>query len=129
MRFVFVLLLTAVASYGVLLIMPWWTPMLAACCIAFLLPMKNGRSFLATGLGAALCYSIVSLMADQANDHILSRKMAVLFGMPSYSLMIVLTAMTGFITAGLGGWTGAAFHRLFRKQRPSQQEAAAENTL
>ncbi len=56
-------------------------------------------------------------MADQANEHILSGKMAMLFHLPSYLFMIVVTALTGFVTAGLGSWTAAALRRLFRNDK------------
>lgn len=115
LRFLFVLILTAIASYFALMIMPWWIPMLIAFCIILVLPLKTGLSFLAPATGAALCYLFITLIADQANEHILSGKMAVLFfHTPSYILMIGVTALTGFITAGLGGWIAATLRNLFR---------------
>ena len=117
MRFLFITALTAIASYFALMIMPWWIPMLIGFLLILALPMrKNWQSFLATGLGAAICYTLATLWADQANDHILSRKMAVLFHLPSYPLMIAVTALIGFITAGLGGWTASALRRIFQNK-------------
>lgn len=117
MRFLFIAALTAIASYFALMIMPWWIPMLIGFCLILALPMRrNWQSFLATGLGAALCYTAISLFTDQANEHILSRKMAVLFHLPSYPLMIAVTALIGFLTAGFGGWTASALRRLFQNK-------------
>ncbi len=127
MRFLFVLLLTAVASYFALMIMPWWIPMLIGFCIILAVPMKRrGYSFLATGLGAALCYTFIAVWTDEANAHILSRKMAVLFHLPSYWLMIVITALIGFLTAGFGGWTAAALRRLFQQAKIKEAELVKE---
>lgn len=127
MRFLFILLLTAIASYFALMIMPWWIPMLIGFCITLILPMKRkGQSFLATGLGAALCYILIAIWADQANAHILSRKMAVLFHLPSYLLMIAITALVGFLTAGFGGWTAAALRRLFQQSKIKEAELVKE---
>ncbi|WP_118972707.1 hypothetical protein [Taibaiella koreensis] len=118
MRFLFIMLLNAAACYFALMIMPWWIPALIGFCITLLLPLRrNGMSFLAAGLGAALCYLLLCIITDQANEHILSRKMAVLFHLPSSWFMTAVTVLLGFITAGLGSWTAAALHRLFRNDK------------
>lgn len=129
MRFLSVVALTAIASYGSLQFMPWWIPMLIGFCLILVLPMrKNWQSFLATGSGAALCYTWIALFTDQANEHILSRKMAVLFHLPSYVLMIVITVMVGFFTAGLGGWTASALRRSLRNKNLRKMELAGEKS-
>ena len=128
-RFLFVMILTAIASWFALMIMPWWAPLPVAFFIILICPMRNGRAFLATGAGAALCYLLYSITADQANDHILSSKMAELFHLPSYILMIVVTALVGFITAGLGGWTGAALRNLFRPHKSEQEQFVSKQSL
>jgi hypothetical protein len=116
-RFVTVMLLMAVASYIAVLIMPWWIPMVLAFVVILLLPMKSGKAFLATATGTALSYIIMSLQRDVANEHILSSKMSLLFfHTPSFVLMIIATALIGFITAGLGGWSAAALYQLFRNK-------------
>ncbi len=125
MRFLFVFLLTAAASYFALLIMPWWISMLIAFFVVLLLPMKKGPAFLAGALGVGLCWLAVALVADFKNDHLLSSKMAALFHLPSYVLMIALTPLTGFITGGLGGWTAAALRDLFREKTPGTPTTTA----
>jgi hypothetical protein len=122
MRFLFVTLLTAVATWFAITFMPWWSILLVAFLIALMLPMKNGKSFLATGLGAAIAWLLISLSADLANDHILGSRMATLMlKTPSYGLMIAITALVGFITAGLGGWTGAAVRNMFRQPKSKEE--------
>ena len=116
MRFILVMLLTGISSYFAIMIMPWWISMLLAFFIILLLPLKGGKAFLAAALGTALAYTIMSLQTDLANEHILSSKMAVLFHLPSYILMIVITALMGAITAGLGAWVASALQLLFRKK-------------
>lgn len=129
MRFLFVMILTAIASWLALMVMPWWIPLPIAFCIILVCPMKNGRAFLATGMGAVLCYLLYSINADQANEHILSTKMATLFHLPSYVLMIVVTALVGFITAGLGGLTAAALRNLFRPHKSKQEQFVSKQSL
>lgn len=127
MRFLFLLLLNAVACYFALMVMPWWIPALIGACITLLLPMRrNWQSFLAAGTGAALCYVLICCITDWDNGHILSRKMATLFHLPSYPFLIAVTALCGFITAGLGSWTAAALRRLFLNDTLKQAEFVQE---
>lgn len=115
-RFFIVLILCAITSYFAIMIMPWWISMLLSFIILLILPMKGGKAFLAAGLGTALAYIIMSMQVDIANEHILSSKMAILFNLPSYVLMIIITAMIGAVTAGLGAWMASAFRLLFIKK-------------
>jgi len=114
-RFITVLLLTAAVSCAALYVFPWWVPMPVAFLLVLLLPLRGGAAFLAAGTGAALTYFIMALLADLANNHILSTKMALLFHVPSFIFMLLLTALSGFITAGLGGWAGALLRRFTRR--------------
>jgi hypothetical protein len=115
-RFITVMVLMAVASFIAIMCTFWWIPMPIAFILILLLPMKSARAFLSTALGTAITYIILSIKADMANQHILSTKMATLFHMPSFAAMIVLTALIGFITAGLGGWCGATLSQLLRNK-------------
>lgn len=117
MRFTIVLLLAAVTSYFAVMAMPWWICMLLSFIIILLLPMKGGRAFLAAAIGTAIAYTILIIPTDIANEHILSSKMGVLFfHLPSYPLMIAVTALIGGITSGLGAWTASALRLLFIKK-------------
>ena len=122
MRFIIVMVLTAIATWLTMMVMPWWVAMPVAFCLVLIFPMKHWQSFLATGLGAAMAFLLLCFMADQANEHILSSRMATLFQLPSYTLMQVLTALVGGITAGLGGWTASALCKMLRP-RPSAKDA------
>jgi predicted membrane protein len=116
-RFITVLILTAIASYAAIYVAPWWIPMIIAFIIILLLPLKSGKAFLAPALGTAVAYLIMSLQTDIANSHLLSTKMAMLFfHMASPALMLLATALVGFITAGLGGWAAASLIALKNKE-------------
>lgn len=114
MRFLIVLILTALLSYFAILIMPWWTPMPIAFLLIIWMPMNKWKSALATGLGAAICFMLTATIKDFNNEQILSTKIANLFHLPSPILLILIFGIIGFITAGLGGWTGASFTRFLK---------------
>jgi hypothetical protein len=123
MRFLFIFLLTWIAVYFTLLIFPWWT----AACIAFvvilLFPAKKAiTAFFAPGLGSLCCWVMALLIKDIPNQHLLSGKIAVLFQLPSYVFLVVISGFLGFITAGLGGWTATCVIRAFRS-RSDKSEA------
>lgn len=113
MRLTISILLIALLSYGVLWFLPWWTCMPVAFLITSLLPARAGRSFLAGAIGVALCWFCIIFVADWGNDHLLSRKMAILFKLPSYALLLGLNTLIGFITGGLGGWAASSLSQRF----------------
>lgn len=127
MRFFFVFLLTAIINYFALWVMPWWIAMPIGFAVILLLPMrKNWQSFLSTATGTGLCWLVTAVIADQANEHILSHKMAQLFSLPGYGFMIAVTALVGFITGGLGGWLAGSLRRLFINPNDPVPIASAE---
>jgi len=116
MRFLIVFIVTAILSCLALFIMPWWIPMPIAFLLTLGLPMKKGWSFLAPALGCGLCFVIIALLRDLNNHHLLSEKIALVFHLPSFTYLILISGIIGFITAGLGGWTAATLSALFKKQ-------------
>lgn len=122
MRFILVFVLMAVAAWGASFLLPWWSLLPIAFVLTLLFPMKTGRAFLAAGLGVMLCYALLTVNTDMANEHILSSKMAILFKMPSYVFMLVFTAFIGFITAGIGAWLAIALRGLFLNKNITVEE-------
>jgi len=74
--------------------------------------MSAGRSFLAGAIGVGLCWLLVPWYADMANQHLLSSKMANLFQLPSYVLVLAVSCLIGFLTGGLGSWTAACLRKV-----------------
>lgn len=127
MRFFFVFILTAIINYFALWVMPWWISLPIGFALILLLPVrKNWHAFLSTALGSGLCWLVTAIIADQANEHILSQKMAQLFSLPAYGFMITVTALVGFITGGLGGWLAGSLRKLFINPNRSEPIASAE---
>ena len=120
MRFIFVLVLTAILSYLAILILPWWIPMPIAFLIILWKPMNKWKSFLAAGLGAAICFILIASVKDFQNQQILSSKIAALFHLPSPMLLILIFGIIGFITAGLGAWTGVILRTVFNKSNSAK---------
>lgn len=114
MRFFIIMLITALASALLLHFLPWWISVVIAFLMVLLLPLRLGAAALSAGLGAGLCWLVIALTRDMANEHILSRQIAVLMGVPSYLFVLLITGLIGFISGALGGFTASVLNRILR---------------
>jgi len=129
MRFFLVCAATLVATYFALMLMPWWISMPVAFILVLLLPLrKKSAAFLAPALGSGVCWLLLAALKDYPNHHLLSQKIASLFHLPSFVLLILVCGLIGFVTAGLGGWTAAALQALFKPSRPEDKTEEAPAT-
>ncbi len=127
MRLLIPICLTALCSYAALFLTPWWASMVVALVVSVFIRMSAGRSFIAGAIGVAVCWLIAAFMIDLSNEHLLSSRMAVLFQLPSYAFMLILTTAVGFISGGLGAWTGACLRQLFlSNKRPTATTGVSE---
>ncbi len=111
MRFILfiilVILLTAIGEQ----FLPWWMIAVVPFGISLFMNMKGGTSFLAGFIGIASFWFVAVLMKDIPNDHILSGRMAVLFHLSDYGLLIFVVALLGGIVGGLSAWSGALLRK------------------
>ncbi|HXS38383.1 MAG TPA: hypothetical protein VN721_16900 [Flavipsychrobacter sp.] len=113
MRIIIATFFIAILAFVVEYYWPWWIIAVVAFVIIFLFNLNPGRGFIAGFLGIAICWLAVALWRDTLNEHILSQRMATLFGLPHYTLFIVLTVFLGGLTGGLAGWSGSQTRRIF----------------
>lgn len=106
-----VLVAIAAIAYPAGLWLPWWIIAPAAATVCFLAGNPALQAFGIAFLAGLLLWGGEALFLDRANKGILSGQIGALFqGLPGY-LMPALSALIGALTAGLGGWTGAAFRK------------------
>jgi len=91
----------------------WWSIAFIAFLLPLLLNLKPAAAFLAGFGGIGLFWAVTAVVKDNANEHILSQKMAVLFHLPNYFLFIVVTVLIGALVGGLSGLTGSYIRRMF----------------
>lgn len=111
MKFLLSMVLIAALSLAVTWYFPWWTLAIVAFGIGCWIQQSGGRSFLSGFLGISLLWLLYGLAADIRNDHILSARMAALFGLPGSWLYLLVAAVVGGLVGGMASWSG----RLFRK--------------
>ncbi len=118
MRLLIAILVIAVVAGLATYIFPWWTAAIVAFVVAMAFRLNAGKAFCAGFFGVAFLWLAVALVKDNANEHILSGRMAELFQLPSYILYIVVASVIGGLVGGLAGWSGAAVRRnLFREKQ------------
>jgi hypothetical protein len=108
MKFITVLLLTALLGYAAPLFFPWWSFAVTSFIIALTIHQNAGKAFLAGFLGLFLLWGVHAFILDNANDHLLSQKVAVLLPLGgSSTALILITAFTGAIVSGLAALSGS----------------------
>lgn len=110
MKFIVAILLTGLLGFALPLYLWWWSFAITAFIVAVIIRQSPGKSFLAGFIGIAMLWAIQAYLMNAANDHILSRKVAVLlpFGGSGLALLIT-TAIIGGLVSGMAALTGSYF--------------------
>jgi|SRR6478609_11750952 len=108
MKFIVVILLTALLGYAAPLYFSWWSFAVTSFIIALLVHQKAWLAFVAAFLGLFLLWGIMTMIIDNANGHLLAQKIATLLPLHgSYSLLIFITAVTGGLVSGFAALSGS----------------------
>ncbi len=91
----------------------WWAIVVIPFLVAVVLKFKGGKGFLIGFVSIALLWSYLILKTDLANEHILSAKIAGVFGLP-HIVFLIVNVFLGALIGGLGGWSGAAMRKIFK---------------
>ena len=114
MKFIIVLLLIALLGFAAPLYFSWWSFVVTSFIIALFIQQKAFIAFLAGFAGMFLLWLFLTLIIDNANQHILSQKIAQLLPLNGSSLLLILiTALIGGLISGFAALTGS----LARKRR------------
>jgi hypothetical protein len=108
MKFIIVVLLTALLGYAAPLYFPWWSIAVTSFVVAIFVHQKAWAAFAATFSGLFLLWGIMALIIDNRNDHLLSEKIATLLQLNVSSfLLICITAFIGGLISGFAGLSGS----------------------
>lgn len=128
MKFIVVVLLTALLGFAAPLYFTWWSFAVTSFVITLLLHQKALAAFLATFLGLFLLWGISALMIDSANHHLLSKKIATLLPLGGSSfLLILITALMGGLISGFAGLSGSLVRKPVSRRENSRQAPSAKN--
>ena len=94
MKFIIVVLLTALLGYAAPLYFAWWSFAVTSFIITLLIHQKAFAAFAAAFLGLFLLWAIMAMLIDNANNHLLSQKIAMLLHLGSSSMLLILITRT-----------------------------------
>ena len=119
MRFVLSALLAALLAYLAGQYLPWWTIAIAGALSALLIAQRKiFFSFLSAFLAVGLLWFFMAAYIDLRNQHILSHRIGRLFFHHSDHLpALIVTALIGALTAGLGAWCGGLLRNLTSRKK------------
>ena len=106
-----ILLLTFISGF----FLPWWVPCIMAFAAAWLLGKTNGQTFIAGFAGFAIAWLALALLKSFPNDHLLAGRVAQMFHLPHWSLLLLITVLIGGLAGGMSALSGRLVKRVFEK--------------
>lgn len=117
-KFVVALALTALLAFLSAIFLPWWSIAIAAFLVSLLVVQTPSLSFLAGFAALFLMWGIMAWYISDANRHLLAGRIsALIFKTQAPTLLILITALTGALVAGLAALTGSYLYRLIRRDQ------------
>ncbi|HVV55066.1 MAG TPA: hypothetical protein VHC47_07075 [Mucilaginibacter sp.] len=107
MLFLLILVLTFVCGY----FLPWWFAALIAFVIALLIGKKPGRTFLAGFAALFAAWVLMALIKSIPNDNILAGRVANLFHLPNWILLVLVTGIIGGLVGGMSALSGVLLRK------------------
>ena len=118
MKLITAIFLTTFLAFaiGLFTFLPWWSFVFTSFIVAVAIHQKPGIAFLAGFSGLFILWTLLAVLKDTANEHILSTKVAHLFPLGgSYLLLILFTGLLGGLVSGLAALTGSNFRKTSNK--------------
>lgn len=106
-----VFIVIIIASFLLQMVMPWWIIIVISFATCGLIG-KTGKISLWSPFFAILVLWIgMSLFKSIPNNHLLALRVAEMFGIKSWILILILTAVLGAFCAGISGFCGYHFRK------------------
>lgn len=112
MLFPFILFLSFVCGF----VLPWWVACIGAFAGALFLGSTSAKAFWSGFAGLGLAWLALALLKSFPNDHILAGRVAQLFHLPHWSLVLVVTILIGGLVGGMSALSGLMVKRVFKKE-------------
>lgn len=94
--------------------LPWWLVAIISFLVALAMMLQPAKAFFTGFVSIALFWLVAILLHDIPNEHILSGRMAKVFGLPNFSLLIVVNVFLGGLIGGLAAWCAGLMNKAFR---------------
>lgn len=102
MKFTIKIILTAVISFLLQQLLPWWAIAVAAFLVAIFIRSSGFSDFMAGFLGVGLLWLVMAWWIDMETDSLLTQKIAALLSVNKAYIIIMITGLIGGIVGGFG---------------------------
>jgi len=111
MLFLIILILSFASGY----FLPWWVVAIAAFVASFLIGKTSRQSFWSGFSAVFIVWTVLALFKSIPNDHILAKRVATLFHLPNWLLLLFITALIGGLVGGMSALSGVLLKKAFGK--------------
>ncbi|QJD97524.1 hypothetical protein HH214_17415 [Mucilaginibacter robiniae] len=110
MLFLAIFILTLAAS----LLLPWWVVAIIAFAAALFAGTRPAQAFW-SGFGAVfIAWVVLALFNSIPNHNMLAARVATLFHLPHWSLLLFITALLGGLVGGMAALSGLLVKQVFK---------------
>ena len=111
MLFLIILILSFASGF----FLPWWVVAIAAFLAAFFVGKTPGQAFISGFSAVFIVWIVLALFKSIPNDHILAKRIADLFHLPSWGFILVISGIVGGLVAGFAALSGLLVKKAFEK--------------
>ena len=100
-----------IASFILQSIFPWWTLCFGAAAVGYFMSRKIWHAFLQGFLAVFLLWALYAYFLSESNGHLLAERVALIFGITNFYLLILFTGLIGGIAGGFSALTGVLWRK------------------
>jgi hypothetical protein len=111
MLFLIILILSLIAGF----ITPWWAAAIIAFVAAVYAGKKPAQAFWSGFAAVFIVWVVLALFKTVPNNHVLASRVAVLFHLPGWTILLILTSLIGGLVGGMSALSGVLVRKAFEK--------------
>ena len=116
MKFILLIVLTALLVLIVNPFLPYWAVMILLAILAAAVGNKGGGAFFAGGLGMGLAWMGQSVYISSVTGSQLPEKMSELMGLRDEITLFAITGVLGFFLGAFSALAGSLFRKLLKRK-------------
>lgn len=106
-----VFIIIIILSFLLQLVLPWWIIVIISFVTCGLIGKTGKIALWAPFFAILLLWTGMALFKSMPNNNVLAMRVAVMFGVQSWWLILVLSALLGAFTAAISGYCGYHFRK------------------
>ena len=106
-----VFIVIIILSFLLQLVLPWWIIVIISFATCGLIGKTGKIALWAPFFAILLLWTGMALFKSMPNNNVLAMRVAVMFGVQSWWLILVISALLGAFTAAVSGYCGYHFRK------------------